>query len=305
MGKEVVFLFGILIIGFAFMSFVMAEGNDTNNPANFSCTDSDGGKDYYVKGLTKQLGGGCWNVTENNETENNETDDNDDDDSDDDETEEDGRGRDNKVCCMTTETNDDNETKTEYEWEDATSCLEADEDDEGEVKEIVNNSLCRVKVRERQRIKFEDRTDQECTEGCTCRGVVMTCEVEGGREMTIFTRSGNIIIQIQGINVTTNVTLYKVNDSIVGNFTRGERRIILPDEARERIRNKVKSSLEDDENLTLNEDGFYEVEGKKKARLFWIFSVREAVRAEVDAENGEVKVRNPWWGFLANDREED
>src|SRR3989338_697744 len=68
MGKEVVFLFGILIIGFAFMSFVMAEGNDTNNPANFSCTDSDGGKDYYVKGLTKQLGGGCWNVTENNET---------------------------------------------------------------------------------------------------------------------------------------------------------------------------------------------------------------------------------------------
>ena len=59
-----------------------------------------------------------------------------------------------KVCCKSTETEfdeDDNETKikTEYEWEDRSSCLETDEDEEGEVKEIVNISFCQDDIRER------------------------------------------------------------------------------------------------------------------------------------------------------------
>ncbi len=209
------------------------------------------------------------------------------------------KGKNEKVCCKVTET-EDNEIEIEYKYENKNECVS----EEDEVKEIVNMSFCKGRVK--QEIKFEERTGQECADGCFCRGVVMTCDLEEGKTMTIYAGSGNIIvIQFGGVNVSTNVTLYKVNDSIIGNFTRGEKRIIFPDEARERIKEKVKTRFEGDDNLTLNEDGFYEVEGEKRARLFWIFSVREHVRAEMNAENGDVKVRNPWWGFLANDREDD
>ncbi|MBI2044643.1 hypothetical protein HYT23_01145 [Candidatus Pacearchaeota archaeon] len=392
------------------MAFASSEENQTGNFTNFSCTDSDGGKNYFVKGLTKQIGGGCYNVTDGNDTNvvcvdpappvedkcitstlansvlkeylcngtsytfeeytcpngclngaclnqtirGNDTCTEDDDcnsgyecenglcvleDEDDDDNEtEDGcewqcskwsaclngtqtrtcanvnncagetpkqsksckEGKENKVCCKSTET-EDNKTKIEYEWEDRTSCLEEDED---EVKEIVNNSFCKEKNKEKQRIKFEDRTGVECPDECRCQGVTMKCEVEGGREMTVFASSGNIIIQIKGINMTTNVTLYKVNNTIVGNFSDGERPIILPDEVEIKIKERIKAK-KGELRIELGEDGIYQVELKKKVRLFFIIPTGEKVRVKINAEHGYIiKIKNPWWGFLARDSRE-
>ncbi|NPA38235.1 MAG: DUF2202 domain-containing protein [Candidatus Nanohaloarchaeota archaeon] len=44
----------------------------------------------------------------------------------------------------------------------------------------------------------------------------------------------------------------------------------------------------------------YEVKEEKEAKLFGLFRVKAEVKAEIDAENGEVlEVKKPWWSFLA------
>ncbi|MBI3623898.1 PepSY domain-containing protein [Candidatus Pacearchaeota archaeon] len=155
----------------------------------------------------------------------------------------------------------------------------------------------------KKELKFENKTGETCLEGCTCQGVVMRCEVDGGREMTVFSSSGNTIVQVKEINMTTNVTLYKVNKTIQAKFNDGEKPIILPDEVEDKLKEKVKAKTEN-LDIKLNEEGFYEVEGKKKSRLFFIIPTKENVNAEIDAENGQiVKLRYSWWGFLAKDQE--
>lgn len=64
-----------------------------------------------------------------------------------------------KVCCMITEIEiEDNKTKTEieYKYEDRDSCLE--DDDEDEIKEIVNKSFCQEDIR--KRCEFDERKDR-------------------------------------------------------------------------------------------------------------------------------------------------
>ena len=43
----------------------------------------------------------------------------------------------------------------------------------------------------------------------------------------------------------------------------------------------------------------YEVSGMKHGRFLGLFKVKADVSVEVDADTGNVKVRKPWWGFLA------
>lgn len=145
----------------------------------------------------------------------------------------------------------------------------------------------------------------DCPEECVCTGSVVKCILEDGtREMTITAgKSGNIIIQIKGVNASTSVTLYKANRTVYGTFRNNETREIkyLPDKVREKIKEKIKKQLEK-EDMILNENGIYEYEGEKKAKLFFLFPVREKILAEIDSETGDiVQIRNPWWGFLAKD----
>ncbi len=167
-----------------------------------------------------------------------------------------------------------------------------------EIKEI---------VREKNRIKFEQRTGVECPEDCKCTGVTVKCQLEdGGREMTIYSRSGNIIIQVKNINATTQATLYHYNKTTYGIFEGNKtKEIILPDKIKDKVREKIRARIEN-QNITLDENGFYQVQGQKRARFFLLFPVREKVQLQLDAENGAVvKIRNPWWGFLARDVEEN
>jgi hypothetical protein len=141
-----------------------------------------------------------------------------------------------------------------------------------------------------------------------CYGSIAKCMLNGTREMTIHAgNSGNIIIQSKNFNSSTKVTLYKSEDGkVYGVFKNNEtREIILPDEARERIQNRTKAKLQN-ENITLNENGEYEVQTRKQARLIWMIKVNEKSQFSVDAETGEVThERNSWWGFLAKDTQEN
>ncbi len=50
----------------------------------------------------------------------------------------------------------------------------------------------------------------------------------------------------------------------------------------------------------------YEVERERDSRVFGLFKARMKVRAQVDAESGEViKVGKPWWAFLASEPKEE
>ncbi len=160
----------------------------------------------------------------------------------------------------------------------------------------------------RNRIRTYYANESECPENCTCTGSVTKCELEDGREMTVRAgKSGNTIVQVKGINMSTNVTLYKSNKTLYGIFRNNQTRTInfLPDQVKEKIRDRIKTRLEN-QTIELDEDGIYQIQGKKKARLFFIFPVRVQVRAEINSETGEIiKIRNSWWAFLARDEVEE
>ncbi len=155
----------------------------------------------------------------------------------------------------------------------------------------------------------------ECPEECACSGSTVKCELDNGtRVMTVFAgKSGNVIVQVKNTNMSTNVTLYKSDGKLVGVFNGNvTKEILLPDQIRERIqehlmerdqkRNRTREINFTDENMTLGEDGYYYIQGKKKARLFWIIPVKEKLQYDIDAETGQIiKTKTRWWGFLARD----
>ncbi|MFA5070968.1 MAG: hypothetical protein WC511_01190 [Candidatus Pacearchaeota archaeon] len=160
---------------------------------------------------------------------------------------------------------------------------------------------------EKNRIRFNVTNKNDCPKNCTCSGSTIKCFINGTREMTINAgNSGNIIIQIKGINATTNVTLYKSDDGKLyavneNNETREIK--FLPDEVQEKIREREIAKLESEE-IELNDDGTYQYQAEKRAKLFFLFSVREKVEAKINSETGEVfEFKNSWWGFLAKDEE--
>jgi len=49
----------------------------------------------------------------------------------------------------------------------------------------------------------------------------------------------------------------------------------------------------------------YVVETEKESRVFLLFKNKMIVRAEIDAETGEIiKIKKPWWAFLAREKYE-
>jgi len=187
-------------------------------------------------------------------------------------------------------------------------------------REIVNDEYCLNQTRiltqaqiknitkTKNRIRTYYANQSECPDNCTCTGSVAKCELENGREMTITAgQSGNVIVQVKGINMSTNVTLYKTNTTLYGVFKNNNTKEIkvLPDQVKEKIRERIRARLEN-QTIELDENGIYQVQGRKRARLFFLFPVRIKVQAEINSETGEViKIRNPWWGFLARDEVEE
>ncbi len=187
-----------------------------------------------------------------------------------------------------------------------------------ERKAIQVQHVIQAKNRLEYRIQQANGT---CPDNCVCTGAGMKCTfANGSREMIIRAgSSGNTIVQVKNVNMSTMVQLFKSEDGQVFGVFRGNqtKKIILPDQASEVARQKLQERIKEnqrnrkrinftDENITLNEDGYYEIQGKKRARLFWIIPVKEKMHTQVDAETGSIiKQRYSWWGFLARDVRED
>lgn len=159
-------------------------------------------------------------------------------------------------------------------------------------------------TKEKNRVRFTENKSQ-CPDACLCEGSIVRCEFENGtRVMSVYAgNSGNIIVQVSGENLTTNVTLYKSGEKIYGTFAgnKTEEVRMFPDQVKERIRERINANITN-ENITLDENGTYWYEAEKDSRLFFIFPVKEKVLAMVDAENGTVTgLNSPWWSFLAKD----
>ena len=161
-------------------------------------------------------------------------------------------------------------------------------------------------ITEQNRLRFEDKAGFTCPDNCTCEGSTVKCLLpNGGRELTIYAgESGNIIVQVQGENMTTNVTLYKANDGKIyavnkNNDTKEVK--LLPDQVKEKIREKLSRQL-GNETISLDENGTYQYQGEDNAKLFAIFPVKVAVQAQLDSTTGQiVELKKPWWTFLASE----
>lgn len=152
--------------------------------------------------------------------------------------------------------------------------------------------------------------ESPCPERCICEDNVVRCTfANGSKELVMRETEKGIVFKARNYEAHTGVNLYHADDGGVFGVFKGEqtKRIILPDEAMEKLkkamrkRNNQSINLSE-ENITLNEDGHYDVKAKKRARLFWVIPVKEKMHTQVDAETGSIiKQRNSWWGFLARD----
>ncbi len=90
---------------------------------------------------------------------------------------------------------------------------------------------------------------------------------------------------------------------------------IMPDTASERALTRLRLKVCSEERnctIELKQVGTgeqarlaYEVQAERHSRILGLFQAKMQVRAQVDAENGEViNVGKPWWAFLATEPEE-
>ena len=207
--------------------------------------------------------------------------------------------------------NSDNSYGGNYENEKGYQNGSAYEYEIRERKMIGDKELEKI-LRERNELRIKNRLNQsECPLNCSCEGSSMKCQFENGsREMIIRAgQSGNQIIQVKNVNASTQVRLYRTEDGeVYGTFRNNEtRKIILPDEARARIEAELRERIRlHNENITLDENGIYQIRAEKRARFLFLFPVNESIKYNIDAETGEViKHKRVWWGFLARDIREE
>lgn len=200
---------------------------------------------------------------------------------------------------------------SQYELMEEDECV-VPENFVGGGREIVNKKRCEVgytakiqaAIQEKNQLKLNA---SEVPENCTKTGSVINCELHNGKAMVVMAgNSGNTIIKIDGENISTKAQLYHHNGEIYGVFE-NETKLIeyLPEQLRETIRERTRARL-NHTNITLNENGEYEYQAEKQARFLGLFKVREKVEWHINSETGEIlRERKPWWGFLANDIEEE
>ncbi len=114
--------------------------------------------------------------------------------------------------------------------------------------------------------------------------------------------SGNVILQVRGVNASTQVQLYKSNGSVYAILGNNTTTLIsyFPDDVQKLILQRTNASL-NNTNITLDSSGQYKVQAEKQARFLGLFKVQEHVSWHVDAQTGNVSNENaPWWGFLAS-----
>lgn len=175
------------------------------------------------------------------------------------------------------------------------------------------NALQKGKVKPLKSWVSEYLGSDECPEGCTCAGSVIKCDTESGRVMTVVAgKSGNIIIQTKNINASTTINLINNASGFYANTSRGLKKVkYMPDQVKERALERLRIRNCGEENncsIELKEVGkqlAYEIQAERHAKLLGMFRKKMQVKAQVDAETGElIKVKKAWWAFLASEPEE-
>jgi len=91
---------------------------------------------------------------------------------------------------------------------------------------------------------------------------------------------------------------------------------IMPDVASETAMERLRLKVCSEENnctIELKEVGTgnetkaaYEIKAEKKAKLLGLFETKMQVKAQINAENGEIiREERPWWSFLAVEEDEE
>ena len=145
---------------------------------------------------------------------------------------------------------------------------------------------------------------------------------EAGEQMRVSEMAQNRLrLNVNSVDVECecNLTQEKVQNrtrlKVKLNNGRNAEVKIMPDSASQTALNRLRIRNCNEENncsIELKEVGqgkksrlSYEVQAEKHAKLLGMFRMKMQVRAEVDAENGElVRVNKPWWAFLASEAEE-
>jgi hypothetical protein len=193
--------------------------------------------------------------------------------------------------------------------------------------------VTRTRTREAKRLRFvpwQKRNESECLEGCKCVGAVMSCPTETGKTMTITAgRSGNtIVITIDKSEVETELEIEAENETdnetgVGRNKTRLRAKLsngqtkeikIMPDVASQRALERLRLRTCSEENCTIelkevegkkDKQLAYELQAERHSRILGMFRKKMQVKAQVDAETGElIRVKKPWWAFLASEPEE-
>ena len=182
-------------------------------------------------------------------------------------------------------------------------------------------------------VPWQQRTEAVCPEACGCQGAVVSCPTENGKTMRITAgNSGNVItLAIEKTEVNTTLELERDNDNET-NRSRIRARLsngknaeikIMPDVASERALDRLRLRVcnvtnnctivlkevgKDKPNATEDSNNdlrtvTYEMQIERHARILGIFQAKVQERAEVNAENGNVKLHGPWWMFLATKEE--
>lgn len=167
-------------------------------------------------------------------------------------------------------------------------------------------------------VPWQKRNESECLAGCSCQGAVMSCTTETGKIMTITAgRSGNtIVITVDNTEVETTLEVETENQN---NKTKLKAKLsdggkdeikVMPDTASETALERLKLSVCSAENncvIQLKEVGnkaTYEIQVERHFKLLALFTAKAQVKAQVDAETGEITVKKPWWAFLATQPQE-
>ena len=145
---------------------------------------------------------------------------------------------------------------------------------------------------------------------------------KGERIMVQEKKNKQLRLEIDGVGVDCdcNLTQERVQNKtklkVKLNNGRNAEVKIMPNTASEKAleRLRLKNCVEADGcMIELKEVGSgekvklaYEVERERDSRVFGLFKARMEVRAQVDAESGEViRVDKPWWAFLASEPSEE
>jgi len=118
-----------------------------------------------------------------------------------------------------------------------------------------------------------------------------------------------------GLNITSEQIQNRTRLGVQLSNRRNAEIKVMPDVASERALERLKLKVCSEENnctIELKETGVgnqtkvaYEVQAQRHFRILGLFRAKAQVRAQVDAESGEIiRVKKPWWAFLATEGDE-